>query len=114
MRSSVRSRLAPPAFASYASYGFASQPISEGWHAEARRAEAGGLVVVSFGSASQLLSRLDHRNHIVRENIVPQFLALTRAIDCVISDIVKRRSIRVGSCINSCATLHNLQVISAL
>jgi hypothetical protein len=58
----------------------------------------------------------DHRSaqSFVRENIVPQSLALTRAIDCVISDIVKRRSIRVGSCINSCATLHNLQVISAL
>jgi hypothetical protein len=38
------------------------------------------------------------RNHIVRENIVPQSLALTRAAICVISDIVKRRSIRVGSC----------------
>jgi hypothetical protein len=70
-------------------------------------------------SAKAATSKLEERRRatiksFVRENIVPQSLALTRAIDCVISDIVKRRSIRVGSCINSCATLHNLQVISAL
>ena len=35
---------------------------------------------------------------IVRENITSQSTALTKSVDCVISDIVKRRSIRVGSC----------------
>jgi hypothetical protein len=35
---------------------------------------------------------------IVRENIVSHFVVLTKDATCVISDIVKRRSIRVGSC----------------
>ena len=52
--------------------------------------------------------------NIVRENIVPRFVVLTRTSKCVISDIVKRRSIRVGSCKGFCATLHYLQIISAL
>ncbi len=38
-----------------------------------------------------------HRNHIVRENIVSHVAVWIDAA-CVISDIVKRRSIRVGSC----------------
>ena len=51
------------------------------------------------------------RNHIVRENITSHSAILTKDLVCVISDIVKRRSIRVGSCEAICASHHNLQIV---
>jgi hypothetical protein len=51
---------------------------------------------------------------VVRETSLRMLFILTRMAACVISDIVKRRSIRVGSRINSCAVLHYLRIISAL
>jgi len=53
------------------------------------------------------------RAHNVRENIVSHALS-HQDIACVISDIVKRRSIRVGSRRDSVRILHYLQIISAL
>ena len=56
-----------------------------------------------------------HQQTFVRENITSHPFILTRMASCGISDIVKRRSIRVlGLQSNLRNSIHNLQVISAL
>jgi hypothetical protein len=76
----------------------ARQAGSEGCHAEAL-AQAGHRWLDNISSAKTSFR-------------VSSFSM--RASKRVISDIVKRRSIRVGSCKGFCATLHYLQIISAL
>jgi hypothetical protein len=84
----------------------------QGCHAGADRRRR--AVVASFGWASQPIAKQTPIPSIlVRENINSQALLSPERALCVISDIVKRRSIRVGSREQS-RVLHYLQIISAL
>src|SRR5258706_13649849 len=96
MRSSVRSRLAPPRFA----FGYE-------WHGRAWRSKRARR-------SSRERRRADYRTKdIVRETSLR--MSYPTGCACGISDIVKRRLIRVWDLRSNLRVLnHNLQVISAL
>jgi hypothetical protein len=65
---------------------------------------------IPSGSTRWFVSSADVRRHLsAKTNSFACFTPDGAA--CVISDIVKRRSIRVGSCKAICASHHNLQIV---
>ena len=97
-RSAVRSRLAPPRFALRATRGAATQ------EPEGRSVPGVALLGEDGLTAYQ-----------IRPRNITSHVASLRGCACGISDIVKRRSIRVWDLQSNLQVLtHNLQVVSAL